>query len=289
MLRFKADIRSLLYMAITTALFIWQWQNGFNIWLYIVYLHLAVAVSVMTHNHNHLNMWKNKYLNKLTDWWLTVFYGIPIFCWIPTHNKNHHKHNNKPVDYTITYRKSEDNTLFTLLSYPSMSSYYQMKDGIIPYMKELYKKDRSTFNDYITQLVVLVLWIGTFAILDWQKAILYVVIPQQFSGYFVMLFNYVQHVHADEESQWNHSRNFMGVNLFLFNNGYHTAHHIKAGVHWSEVPKLHDQIKHNIDPVLIEKSFWGYIFRVYVFGAINKKWKTKSMRLARIKSETLVS
>ena len=179
MLRFRADIRTLVYMFVTTALFAWQWRYGFNVWIYLIYLHLAVAVAVITHNHNHLNIWKNKGLNKLTDWWLTVFYGIPIFCWIPTHNKNHHKHNNKAEDYTATYLKSEENDLFTLLSYPSVSSYHQMKRGIIPYMKELYQKDRSTWNDYITQTVVLVLWIATFLVLDWQKAILYVIIPQQ--------------------------------------------------------------------------------------------------------------
>ncbi len=282
MLRYKADLRSLAYMAVTTALFVWQWIYGFNVWIYVVYLHLSVAVSVMTHNHNHLNMWKNKTLNKLTDWWLTVFYGIPIFCWIPTHNKNHHRHNNKPEDYTATYMRSEENDWFTMLSYPSVSSYHQIKRGILPYMRELYKNDRTTFWDYITQAIVLVVWILIFLILDWQKALLFVIIPQQVSGYFVMIFNYVQHVHADEESKWNHSRNFLGVNLFLFNNGLHTAHHQKAGVHWSEVPQLHNEIKHHIDPVLIEKSFWGYMFRVYVLGNIHAKWKTKSMRLERI-------
>jgi len=271
-------------MAVTTTLFIWQWQHGFNFWVFLIYLHLSVAVSVMTHNHNHLSMWKSKFLNRLTDWWLTAFYGIPIFCWIPTHNRNHHRHNNKPEDYTATYMNSEENNLFTLLSYPSVSSYHQIKRGIIPYMKELRAKDRETYWENIMQISVLVIWIAVFLVLDWKKALLFVVIPQQVSGYFVMLFNYVQHVHADEESQWNHSRNFMGVNLFLFNNGYHTAHHHKAGVHWSETPQLHKQLAHHIDPALIEKSFWGYIFRVYVFGAINPKWKTRSMRNARMEA-----
>jgi beta-carotene hydroxylase len=289
MLKYKADIRSLAYMAVTTALFVWQWQNGFNIWAYIVYLHLAVAVSVMTHNHNHINMWESKPLNLLTDWWLTVFYGIPIFCWIPTHNRNHHRYNNKEQDYTATYRNSEENDFTTLVSYPSFSSYYQIKEGIIPHMKMLYKTDRKTYWEYMFQLFVLIVWITIFMILDWKKALLFVIIPQQVSGYFVMIFNYVQHVHADEESKWNHSRNFMGVNLFLFNNGYHTIHHEKANIHWSETPKYHKEIENKIDPVLIEKSFWGYIFRVYVLGAFNSKLKTNSMRLERLKQKELVA
>ena len=101
----------------------------------------------------------------------------------------------------------------------------------------------------------------------------------------VQIFNYVQHVHADEESRFNHSRNFMGVNLFLFNNGYHTAHHDRAGMHWSQAPAYHAQIADKIDPSLIEKSFWGYIIRTYVMGAFSNQYASRSMRLQRKQGE----
>ncbi len=288
MLRHKADIRTLLYMVVTTLIFAYQWHVGFadfgvwNLLLYIVYLHFAVAVSVMTHNHNHLPVWHNKTFNLLTDWWLTVFYGIPIFTWIPTHNSNHHRYTNKEGDSTATYRKTELNNLFTFVSYPGMSSYFQITEGIIPFMKELKKKDNQRYWQYLTQCFVLVAWWVFWFAIDWQKAIVFVIIPQQVSGYIVQIFNYVQHVHADEESDFNHSRNFMGVNLFLFNNGYHTVHHLKAGMHWSETPKYHAQVVDKINPELIEKSFWGYVIRTYVISAIWPKYRSKSMRLERI-------
>ncbi len=282
MLKYRADLRTLAYMILTTASFAWFWSQGFNIFLYIFYLFLAVAVSVMAHNHNHINIWTNKPLNVLTDWWLTVFYGIPVFCWIPTHNRNHHRYNNKDGDVTATYRRSEDNNLFTLVSYPSASGYWQVKESIIPYMKQLRKTDKKTFYEYIIQVVVLVAWVAFFLILDWRKALVYVIIPQQLSGYTVMIFNFVQHVHADEESRWNHSRNFLDLNLPLFNNGLHTVHHEKANMHWSEAPKAHKAVAHLIDPVLIEKSFFVYMFRTYILGTISSKWKTSSMRLKRL-------
>lgn len=286
MLKYKADLRTLFYMFLVTASFVWFWTQGFNIFLYIFYLMLAVSVSVMAHNHNHINIWTNKPMNVLTDWWLTVFYGIPVFCWIPTHNRNHHRYNNKAGDVTATYRGSEDNTLFTLVSYPSKSGYYQFKESIIPYMKQLWATDRKTWLEYIVQTVVLVAWVAFFLILDWKRALVYVIIPQQVSGYMVMIFNYVQHVHADEESPWNHSRNFLDLNLFLFNNGYHTVHHEKANMHWSETPKAHKAVEHLIDPSLVEKSFFVYMFRTYVLGSINPRWKTSSMRLKRLASKT---
>lgn len=287
-LRFSADKKTLIYIFITTALFILQWAViGFNVFTYIIYLFLSVAVAVIIHNHNHLPIWKNKLMNTLTDWWLTVFYGFPIFAWIPTHNKNHHRLNNREGDYTITYRFSEKNNLVTLLTYPSISGFYQQK-AIKLYLKEQYQKDRTRFWLCISQYAILAIWLAAAFILDWKKALLFVFIPQQVSLFSVLIFNYVQHVHANEESEYNHSRNFTGLlNFFLFNNGYHTIHHDKAGLHWSVVPQEHKKIAHLIHPSLQERSFWWYIFRSYFLGLFIKKYRTNSMRLERLESTSI--
>jgi fatty acid desaturase len=246
---------------------------------------MGVSVAVMTHNHNHLPMWKNKTLNILTDYWLTLFYGFPVFVWIPTHNMNHHRLTNKEGDYTITYRNSEKNNLLTLLSYPSISGYFQ-QIVIGAYLKEVKKKDPAQFWLCISQIVILVAFIGIALLIDWKKALYFIIIPQQFAVYSVLIFNYVQHVHADELSKWNHSRNFVGLlNFMLFNNGLHTAHHEKAGVHWSLTPIEHAKIEANIDPSLIESSFWGYLFKTYILALFIPKFRAKSMRLERIKNE----
>jgi beta-carotene hydroxylase len=288
MLRYKADIKSIIYMIITSALLIVQWTViGVNPFLYTLYLFLSVAVAVMTHNHIHVPMWKPKLLNILTDWWLTVFYGFPVFAWIPTHNKNHHKLNNREGDYTITYRFSEKNNLITLLTYPTISGFYQQK-AIRDYLREQRHKNKEKFYLYISQYIILVSWVVAALLLDWRKAIMFVVIPQQVSLFSVLIFNYVQHVHANEESEMNHSRNFTGfLNVLLFNNGYHTIHHMKAGLHWSQVPNEHQKIEHLIDKSLIERSFWWYIFRAYFLGIPIRQYRTISMRLERMQNERL--
>ena len=286
MLKNKADIKSLAYIIITTALFVIQWQwIGVNTFIYTWYLFMSVAVSVMTHNHNHLPMWQSKTLNTITDWWLTVFYGFPIFAWIPTHNKNHHRFNNREGDDSITYRVSERNNFLTLISYPTISGYYQQK-AIFGYLKDLKANNKEKYWLCISQYVILFLWIAGALLLDWQKALLFVIIPQQVSLFSVLIFNYVQHVHANEESEWNHSRNFTGfLNFMLFNNGYHTIHHHKAGLHWYKVPEAHNEIQDNINPILMERSFWWYIVRVYIISIFIPKLRTNSMRLERIREE----
>ena len=257
---------------------------GLLVWgpLYFAYLFFSIAVTVIAHNHNHIPIWRNKWLNRATDYWLTVFYGFPAFGWIPTHNMNHHALNNKAGDYTITYRFSEHNHLFMLLTYPMVSSYYQQKP-IRDYIKAQWVEDRPYALFCLSQYLILFLWIVVAFIINWKKALVFVIIPQQVGLASVLIFNYLQHVHADEESAWNHSRNFIGfLNTLLFNNGYHTVHHERAGMHWSKAPDMHAKVEANISPKLKEPSFWGFIFKAYFLSILMPKYRTTSMRMERM-------
>ena len=141
----------------------------------------------------------------------------------------------------------------------------------------------------ISQFAILAAFLATAFVIDWKKALLYVFIPQQFGIYTVLIFNYLQHVNADEESSINHSRNVVGplMNLFLFNNGLHTAHHDNPGLHWSKVPAAHAQIVDQIDPRLNVSSFWGMLFQVYILGLFSKRARMPSLRLERIRNNAI--
>lgn len=291
MLKNKNDRRAVAFMIIIMASFtaLWIYGSEMPLWVFIPayagYMVMAVTVSVMAHNHNHVNMWKSNFMNVLQDNWLTVFYGFPVFAWIPTHNTNHHTHVNTKEDYTKTWRYSEKNNLFTLLTYPSVSTKFQM--GVVwKYYKDTYKTSKKKFWLNTLQFVCLVTWIAAFVFLDWRKAIAYVIIPQQFSTFSVLIFNYLQHVHGDEEHEFNNSRNFTGkvVNFILLNNGIHLAHHKYPSQHWSDLPETHKAMESDIDPSLNEKSFWGYIFRTYIFSIFVPSLRSKSMRVERMET-----
>ena len=282
-MRHRADLKTLAWLASATLLLMAQWRSpAFSWWLYGPFLYFSVSAAILAHNHNHVRTWRSRSLNLATDVWIGLFYGYPLFAWIPTHNKNHHRFNNTEPDHTHTWRFWEANSLLTLLAYPAISAFYQ-QPAIGQYIGTLRKKNRRLFYEGVIQIVCLVGWVAVAFLMDWRKALLYVVIPQQVSLSTVLVFNYLQHVHADEEDDWNHSRNFTGwlLNFLLFNNGYHTVHHIKPGLHWSHTAEGHRRIAHRIDPLLNEPSLVWYLVRTYLLAPFVPSLRKESLRLAR--------
>jgi beta-carotene hydroxylase len=265
MLRYRADIRTLAYLGLTVALAAVQWHLGsVHPVLYPLSLFMGVATAVISHNHNHLGIWKKRSLNLVTSYVIAIFYGYPAIGWVPTHNQVHHKRNNREGDSSRSPKVFKSNHLLALLIYPTLTGLAQSKE-IGAFIKDLWRRDRRAFFAAISEYVVFFGFMLAIFLIDWRKALLFFLIPQQFALFMIQVFNYVQHVEADAESKWNHSRNFVSpvLNALLFNNGYHTVHHHKPGLHWTQTPALHAECAHRIHPALLVKSWWGYM--VYTF------------------------
>jgi len=265
MLRCAADRRTLGYLCATTLLTAVNWRLGrVHPILYPVTLFMFFTTAVISHNHNHLGIWRSKTLNLVTSYWIAIFYGHPAVAWVPTHNQVHHKLNNRPGDSSRSPKWFEGNHLAAILVYPVLTNLEQTKD-IKVFFKDLWKRDRAAFYAAASEYVVFFGMMAALLLLDWRKTLLFFVIPQQFALFCIQSVNYLQHIETDAFSDWNHSRNFVSrtLNVLLFNNGYHTVHHLKPGVHWSELPRLHAQYAHLIDPSLLQGSWLRYVGYTY--------------------------
>jgi len=232
--------------------------------LYPATLFMFFTTAVISHNHNHLGMWRSKALNLLTSYWIAIFYGHPAIAWVPTHNQVHHKLNNRPGDSSRSPKWFEGNHLAALLVYPMLTNLAQTKD-INAFLKDLWRRDRAAFFSAASEYAVFFGGMAGLLILDWRKALLFFFIPQQFALFSIQVVNYLQHIETDAYSDWNHSRNFVSktLNLLLFNNGYHTVHHLKPGLHWSELPRFHAQHAGKIHPSLLQESWMRYVGHTY--------------------------
>jgi fatty acid desaturase len=270
MLRYRADIKTLMFVAIYFALVAVQWLYApSQLWIAGPLLLLTCFFSffgaVATHNAIHSPVWKSRGMNRLFQVVLTLTYGHPVSAYVPGHNLSHHKHTQSPRDVMRTtkvrYRWNLLNGLFFMSSVVKDVFLADMR-----YFKAMYRRNPPWFRQMVLETAVFLGTMGALLVLDWKKFLLYVLIPHQYAAWGIITMNLLQHDGCDEDSAFNHSRNFVGkaVNWLAYNNGYHTIHHMEPGLHWSLLPAEHrKRVAPHIHPNLEQPSLLLYLFRTF--------------------------
>lgn len=244
-----------------------------TLWLIPWISYLSYCSGVLAHNHNHSGVFVGRRSNTLYAAWLSLFYGFPIFAWIPTHNQNHHRYLNGIGDATRTTKHSSRDTLLAALTYPLASAVWQSR-GIAAYAWEARKRPARLRRVLLETAVLLgghglllALAVGLHGpTLGAYVYGLSVGMPAVLATYFMMFTNYLQHVDCDPASPDDHSRNFTSPtwNWFVFDNGLHTVHHEHPGVHWSQYRALHEARAARVAPHLNQRSLLAYLMNTYV-------------------------
>jgi beta-carotene hydroxylase len=281
-LRETSDVRSVVWVALAMGVVALQYAWPSLIpWLCPVGCYLATACGTICHNHTHAPTFRSCRWNRGFGHILSVFYGYPTLMWIPTHVQNHHRFTNCEGDVTITWRRTNLHTFLIAASYPLMSAYHQA--GLVhDYIRRAKSRNPKLYGQIVFQYGF---WLGVYAALlaaaillhggnyDGRAAYVWfmaVILPPIFSASMIMVFNYIQHVHADGSSKYDHSRNFTSssFNFLFFNNGFHTVHHERPGLHWSRLPEAHVRLAPRIDPRLNESSLCWFAIRQYLLAPV---------------------
>ncbi|UQA63949.1 fatty acid desaturase [Polyangium aurulentum] len=274
MLRYRADIRTLAFVATYFALVAVQWVWSPRSLLLAVPLLLATCVfsflgAVATHNTVHCPVFKQRWLNRVFQVVLSLTYGHPVSAFVPGHNLSHHKHTQTRRDVMRTTKVHYRwNLLNGLMFMPTVGKDVFAAD--MRYFKAMYRQNPAWFRQMIFEAVVFLASCGALVALDWKKFLVYVLLPHQYAAWGIISMNYLQHDGCDQDSEYNHSRNFVGkiVNWWTYNNGYHTIHHMQPGLHWSLLPAEHAaRVAPHIHPELDQKSLLGYLWRTFIWPA----------------------
>lgn len=276
-LRYRADWRTLVWAfglvpALAALPYLWPTLAG---WTLPLTMYGAYSAAVMAHNHNHCPTFTSRWANYVLSSWIAIFYGFPTYGWIPTHNENHHRYVGREGDATVLVTGEPDRAWIALTHF--FRSTRTQSPLLAAYRAKVRARSfRAWLGIWLQYVVVygahaamLALAILRFGIGRGSFVYLSALgIPAFGALWGIMFTNWIQHVGCEPGSRWNHSRNFTSgwMNALVFDNGFHTVHHDRPGLHWSRLREEHEKIAQHIGAHCTSPSILHYALETYVGG-----------------------
>ncbi len=222
-------------------------------------------VQTVTHNVQHGTMFESKVLNRAFRLILSFCGLFPVSSVIPSHNLVHHHFDDDGQDDWASPQHARFSwNLLNLLHFPNIIGPITFA-GINRWASQ---KGRADYRRQSAQESVFAFGLtGLLLAYDFWTVLFFVLVPQLWGARWFLRVNLIQHDGCDIDSEVDHSRNFGGrlINWFSVNAGYHTAHHNRPGLHWTELPTSHGKdIAPAMKPELLQQSLLMYLAKTYV-------------------------
>lgn len=208
-------------------------------------------VSAWNHHHQHVHTFYQTFLNRLLEIVYTFHTGFTTNVWVLHHNLGHHlNYLDQSKDESAWQRK--DGTPMGIWEYTFVIAITGYLRGFR--VGQRYPKfQRSFVGMGLANLAILLvlLWYRPYS------ALIVFVIPMCIVYVGTCWATYHHHSGLETDDHLEASRNITNrwYNMISGNLGYHTAHHMKQGMHWSKLPELHETIADKIRPDLVSDKF----------------------------------
>jgi fatty acid desaturase len=175
--------------------------------------------------------------------------GIVGEAWVLHHTLGHH------INYLD---QSQDESAWQATGGRIMSRLeYTFKVGVTAYpialgVGQRHPKSRTRL---IQNMVLTLLVLGVFAWVNWVNTLIIFVVPMISLLFLTAYVTYDHHSGLDTDDPYQATYNVTDrwYNFVTCNLGYHTAHHLQCGRHWSELPQFHEEIKDKIPAHLYQE------------------------------------
>ncbi|HEX6901663.1 MAG TPA: fatty acid desaturase [Thermoanaerobaculia bacterium] len=245
-LRYPEDRWPLAYTLMVLAVQLGLFFAVDNLWVTVLCVLLfqpvqAVAIAC-NHYQHHVPVFRVRWLNRAYETILFLQTGTPPYLITLHHNLGHHPNYLKPEQDTLRWQRPEGSPrgLFECLV-KNFAGHLTWTIAIGRRYPKIYRRLKIMTVVSLATLAVLIY-------LDPAKAMIVFVGPMLLAIFNVARLGYDQHAGLEMDDHLHASRNKEGwfYNLVTFNSGYHTAHHVNPGLHWSKLPEFHRQIRDGI-------------------------------------------
>jgi fatty acid desaturase len=271
----RADVRSIATVCIALALLLVPQFVALPAALAVPWILIACLACcsshVIVHNHNHRVIFAGDAANIAFNLLATLARGHCASDVHIAHNQNHHVEQGRSGDWIRPSLGGSGPPLARLARYVVRATMSMLRERRRLGWEAMWRLPQPFRTSVLVEKVFLPSAILLLALHDWKAFLLFCMLPWAASLAWLVGVNYVQHEGCDPESRYGHSRNFTGAftNWLLFNNGYHTAHHLDPALHWSELPGAHRRIAASIPQELNEASAIRYMLRHYLLRTNN--------------------
>jgi fatty acid desaturase len=196
------------------------------------------CICAFNHHHQHVETFRVSWLNRLLEIMYALQTGVTSHTWVLHHSVGHH------LDYLDQTR---DQSRWRRKSSAVMGKLeYTLHNGVLAYPRawRVGARHKSYRRIFLVMGTLTLLIVGA---LVWNRPlpglIVFVAAPA-FALFGTVYATYLHHSNRSTESGFEACTNVLQplYNLCTGNLGYHTAHHFRAGVHWSKLPELHAKI-----------------------------------------------
>lgn len=216
----------------------------------ILSLNVKGWISILNHHHQHYKFFNRPWANRFIELIMGLHTGIVGELWVLHHNLGHH------VNYLD---QSKDESSWKTRNGRVMSPLeYTFKNTILAYPNafRVAKNHPNSRKKAIENILLTAFVLTLLCAINWINTLIIFIIPMVIVLVMTVYVTYDHHAGLDEQDPYLATYNITDrwYNVFTCNLGYHTAHHIQYGRHWSELPKFHEEIKAHIPSHLYKKA-----------------------------------
>jgi beta-carotene hydroxylase len=248
-IRYPIDIISVLVVLSTVSLQLFALLRDWPWYAVLPILLMLRQVSLVEHNHAHLTIFPTRFASILLGWLCHLSSGVPLDTYRVHHVMSHHRYNNRFDSSGRDWSSIFGFRGTRLPDRPVGKAYYVASFPFIAHAETLLWFLRAPTSKLARGFFVSMAVIGSVSIfLFWLNAfgfVTFFLLP-----WTVLLFgmgynNYDHHVGCNMTGKYDSANNFVNFyyTVLSFNEGYHVAHHLNPGVHWSLLPNIHDVVE----------------------------------------------
>jgi fatty acid desaturase len=262
--------RALLAPVLLFAPFATALLQGYEIVYAIIAFALIGDTNYLLHLHIHRPFSRVRTLNLVLDLCMGAVTGMTASNWRIQHLYGHHRGIDLP--YRGDSRMREDYSPASALSCSVMSVWTTFYSPIAESFRKGVLSDVTMPISYrwaFCEQMLLILLVAMLAVAQPRLVLIYLLPWYVLTHVITRYVDYLNHYGCDEDSKNPYARANNSLsrwfNWTTHNFGYHTAHHIRPGAHWTELPAIHAGIEDRIPERHLKPFSWSWVLMPYHF------------------------